>query len=143
MVGKTKQATLEQEHRMESIKEFCGCLPCLIEGMLDSHCDVHHVLSAGRRIGHDATYGNCIWHHRGIEWENKRPREMVEMLGPSMARNIRAYRDLYGTEERLVMTQNYMLHLLNQNPWGSFETPISVATQVKNYWTEYPTKRAA
>ena len=143
MVGKTKQATVEQQHRMETIKEFCGCLPCLLEGFHDSHCEVHHVLDCGRRIGHDATYGNCPWHHQGHAWQDKRPGEMKEMIGPSMAMHRADYKTRYGSEQRLLSTQNYMLRLFGQHPWHSFNVRIEVAECVRSYWEQYPELAAA
>ena len=143
MVGKSDHMTVAQQHRIDSVKEFCGCLPCLLDGLLDCHADYHHVLSGGRRISHSHGYGNCPWHHRGLCWENLNSNQMTEQLGPSMSMNRREYKNRYGSEERLLSTQNFMLCLLSVTPWQSFVTPPGIAEQVRAYWRIYPSKIAA
>lgn len=137
MVGKTKPATQDEQDRMNSIKEYCGCLPCLLEGLTDSHCDIHHVIVASQRVGHFATYGNCPWHHRGMIWLGESGRSMKEKLGPSRAVDRADYIARYGDEDRLLATQNFMLHLLQVRPWQSFATPPAVAEQVRQYWKQF------
>jgi len=41
-----------------------GCIVCYGKGV-DSPCDLHHLLSGGRRIGEDSVIGLCVPHHRG------------------------------------------------------------------------------
>jgi hypothetical protein len=41
-----------------------GCIVCHGNGV-DSPCDLHHLLSGGRRIGEDSVIGLCVPHHRG------------------------------------------------------------------------------
>ena len=42
-----------------------GCIACLVAWQLYSPCEIHHILSGGRRIGEDRVLGLCPLHHRG------------------------------------------------------------------------------
>ena len=41
-----------------------GCIVCRKQGY-DSPAEIHHILSGGRRMGHDHVIGLCAVHHRG------------------------------------------------------------------------------
>jgi len=118
-VGPSKPATKAQKRRFRLIKEI-GCIPCRKEGRLEVPCDVHHILDGGRRMGHDHTYGVCPWHHKG-EAPAGLPAtdEVTFFYGPSMARNQRLYREVYGTEAEILRIQNRLLAELEQTITGA------------------------
>lgn len=41
-----------------------GCVVCMIFHHVHSPCDIHHILSGGRRMGEDHVLGLCPIHHR-------------------------------------------------------------------------------
>ena len=125
MVGKTKPAAPAQSVRMDTIARFCGCLPCLLEGLLDVHATIQHVCE-GYRLGHRFTYGSCEWHHlgRGVG------------IGPSMAITPHKFHVRYGSERALVKVQDFMLDLFADNPWEEYAVRRQVARDVRNHWTE-------
>jgi hypothetical protein len=73
-------------------------------------CDAHHLLSGGRRRGHDATIGLCPWHHRGVR-PSDCPSDAVarDLYGPSLANESKAFHATYGSDEELLALQNKML----------------------------------
>jgi Recombination enhancement, RecA-dependent nuclease len=81
-------------------------------------CDIHHLLSGGKRVSHDHTVGLCPWHHRGILPEGRRADEFSEVHGPSLALNQKAFRRRYGDEFELHEIQEALLdryeELLNE-----------------------------
>ena len=112
----TGKPTVSQEARLKKVKDM-PCLACWINrerGHFD-HChwwrtpDIHHLLSGGRRIGHDATIPLCPWHHRsqppvdgmGIEGA-------LVVYGPTLERQ-KAFRDYYGTDAELLALTDSML----------------------------------
>lgn len=99
--------TKTHKKRFQSIQDV-GCVACLIDGNFGAPCDIHHILSGGRRIGHEVTVGLCPWHHRGV------PDGMSDaiakiLLGPSMAKNPREFRERYGTDTELLKLQNELI----------------------------------
>ncbi len=135
MVGKSKTATKAQRERMERIK-WIGCVPCLLARMPDSQCDVHHVLAGGigsDRMGHDFTYGNCPWHHKGDCWNRQTPFVMENLLGPSMAREPRLYREAYGTELELIKMQDFLLEAYEHEPWADLQLPRFLIGQLRQF----------
>lgn len=93
------------EARIGWIKED-GCCACR---KLWFHvlADAHHILSGGRRIGHEHTIPLCPWHHRGIitnpDWSRE---QMEQTFGPSMARNKPAFVKAFGSELELLEYTN-------------------------------------
>lgn len=130
MVGKTQAATRAQKARMDQIKMNCGCLPCLLKNLANVHCTVQHVVEGGKRLGHDFTYGSCLWHHMGPEYAENR------MPGPSLANNKREFVAAFGTERQLVQTQDFMLYEFRADPWGEFDVPLMVGEKVRQYWVK-------
>lgn len=41
-----------------------GCIACRIMGHFGTPCDIHHILSGGRRVGEMYVLGLCPSHHR-------------------------------------------------------------------------------
>jgi hypothetical protein len=101
-----RRITQTDRRRFELLQEV-GCVACLIEDELQGQLrlsltpsDVHHLLSGGRRKGHQSTIPLCPWHHRGVGamglWQTR------ALYGPSMATEPRAFRDRYGTQAELL-----------------------------------------
>lgn len=94
--------------RFTSIKEI-GCICCRIEGFAWTYCDVHHLLTTGlhgngERRGDEFTLGLCKWHHVG-----RRDESCHWATGPSYAKQARAFRDKYGSDDELLEYQNSLL----------------------------------
>lgn len=94
-----------------------GCLPCMLEGYgAAGDCrvmaDIQHVLdeSGEKRLGHDATYGSCPWHHRGLVLrDDLSEADMQAIFGPSMQHSKREFVSRYGPELQLVELQTGLI----------------------------------
>jgi hypothetical protein len=70
-------------------------------------CDAHHLLSGGRRRGHDFTIALCAWHHRAIRPDDCRTdAEAFHKYGPTVANELRMFRETYGSDDALLAIQN-------------------------------------
>lgn len=78
-----------------------GCVACRKMGYF-SLADVHHLLSGGRRRGHDFTIPLCPWHHRGIE-----PPPVD--VGPSLANGSKPFRAAFGSDDELLAEVNRLI----------------------------------
>lgn len=99
--------TKEHQRRFQLMQHF-GCVACYMEGRSGSPGDVHHLLSGGRRIGHDATVCLCEWHHRGVPKAGGEELA-ASILGPSLAKEPRKFRHHYGHDAVLLKLQNELL----------------------------------
>lgn len=134
MVGKVIPATPDEKAYQHTIRTYCGCLPCLLEGKFDRHATIQHVSEGRKRVGQWAVYGLCEWHHlarcdRGRDW-----RRMVAVYGPSLALSKQAYYDAYGTERQLMDVQEYMVGLFDARPWQEHRVPADIAMKVRSFW---------
>lgn len=108
MAGKAKPPTKAQQQRMAVIAEV-GCLPCLINRQ-ERQATIQHVTAGGRRLGHDYTYGSCVWHHLGTKEQGWSRQEMSGILGPSFADGRRYFEEVFGDErDVLVRLQDWVL----------------------------------
>lgn len=84
--------------RFRAIQEI-GCIACRADGYRNVPPDIHHLLSGGRRRGHEDTIGLCPWHHRGVG------------TGPgiSYAQAPRAFRERYGQDDELLAQQDQLI----------------------------------
>ena len=94
------------ELRDFAIREI-GCIACLSDGRGYVPCEKHHLLTTGlhgngKRRGEQATVGLCSYHHRGIG-------APVDYLGPSLAREARAFRARYGSDDALLAYQDRLI----------------------------------
>lgn len=94
--------------RFTSIKDY-GCICCRMNGHDWTYVDVHHLLTTGfhgngKRLGDEFTIGLCRWHHVGIRDESCWWAE-----GPSYAKQAKAFREKYGSDESLLAIQNKAL----------------------------------
>ena len=83
---------MKPEVRDCAIREI-GCIVCRERGLGYVPCEKHHLLTTGRhgtgkRRGEQATVGLCVYHHRGVG-------QPTAAIGPSYAREARAFRALY------------------------------------------------
>ena len=141
MVGAVPQATPLQKHRFEVIKEYGGCVPCLLMGHKDVHATIEHVTESGRRIGkgneqHDNTVGFCGYHHFGHCWHGLTKRLMIKMVGPSLAHGRKSFEEHFGPEETLVQLQDLIVHTYDETPWESYNMPKHVVAEVRELWIE-------
>jgi hypothetical protein len=70
-----------------------GCIVCMLEGMGATPAEPHHMLSAGRRMGHLFTIPLCPLHHRS----GRNDAQVV-----SRDQNQRRFERRYGTEAYLL-----------------------------------------
>ncbi len=80
-------------------------------GYFDVPADAHHLLSGGRRRGHDKTVALCKWHHTGEDIQGIGKDTLYRILGPSYALNKREFEDTFGTDDELLMEQDRLYQL--------------------------------
>lgn len=103
-----KEPTTKEVKRFQRIQEL-GCVACQLDGVPNVPCDIHHLLSGGRRLGHEYTVGLCPWHHRAVLPSGHRLCDFAEVHGPSLAATPRAFATRYGDEYELYEIQNALL----------------------------------
>lgn len=92
--GKATKAQIARWQRFESL----GCIACWQHGVY-SVPEVQHLLSGGRRKGHDFTIPLCPYHHRGVG----------QGIGTSLAFGSKPFHEQYGSDDRLLMLTNDLL----------------------------------
>jgi hypothetical protein len=110
----TGKATKMQVKRFEAIKES-GCICCRLSSVAPQYPEIHHLLSGGRRRGHDETIGLCAWHHRGVKpdyYQTKR--EVRALMGPSLAEGSKPFHAEYGSDDQLLQIQNELIGCGNE-----------------------------
>ena len=94
----------DRERRFRYIREI-GCICCRRYGYYAAP-EVHHqnfgAHAGGKRLGDEYTVGLCRWHHRGVEKPPCR-------VGPSLAKEPRRFREIFGTDEALLAEQNELI----------------------------------
>jgi hypothetical protein len=96
--GKPTKADVERFEKLQAL----GCICCRLQvGMIATPVEIHHIVSGGRRKGHQFTLPLCIWHHRGIiTWG---------ALGPSLAHGSKPFHEHFGTQMELLAKVNALL----------------------------------
>lgn len=102
--------TKAQRARMDAIKNGV-CIPCLIRGKRTLYPEINHLLSGGLRISHDATVGECQWHHRRICIEGMSFADMKHIYGHSRLCGSKLFRADFGADVELLEKQNEYLGL--------------------------------
>jgi hypothetical protein len=102
------QMNITAKHRTRWDRfRFVGCVACRKEGFPNFHYEVHHLNVGGKagqkRRGHDFTIPLCEWHHRGIGPCDE------DIYGPSLAKQSKAFRARYGTDDDLLAYTNEMI----------------------------------
>lgn len=95
--------TKADKARFEAFQTI-GCVACRKRGIY-SQADAHHLLSGGKRRGHQFTIPLCPWHHRGYGNHG-------ELLGPSLALTPKKFRSEFGNDETLLQQTDLLLGLL-------------------------------
>jgi len=140
MVGKTPRVRKTDRDRFEIIKQYCGCLPCLLMGYLDVHATIQHVVDCFRRVGkgseqHKNTYGCCTWHHFGHTPNHTTRQQISGERGPSLIWGRKTFESSFGDEVTvLVPVQDFMLDLFAERPWPEYNVSRHVAREVRNHW---------
>ena len=80
-----------------------GCIACRIDTGAYRDAEIHHITSAGRRMGHKFSLPLCSWHHRSAPDGTMTPPLMREVYGPSLAESKKEFVARYGTELDLLM----------------------------------------
>jgi len=93
--------------RFDALQKL-GCIACRQRGVY-SQVHVHHMLSGGRRRGHQATVGLCPWHHEGYPPDGITNAEANRYYGPSLARAPKSFRAEFGDDETLLATVDALL----------------------------------
>jgi hypothetical protein len=83
-----------------------GCICCRKAGSGYRAPDVHHILSGGRRISHQATLPLCPDHHRIPS--------TGAVVGPSLADGSRVFEAKWGTQLELLAEVNALIAGLEQ-----------------------------
>lgn len=143
MVGKTDPISAKDRQRFKVIKEYCGCLCCLLVGWLDVHTTIEHVTDAGSRLGHADSLGLCEWHHFGTvrhgaySLSPQSRQKMIGEFGPSLALGRIPFEEFFGDEITVLLPiQNYLLERFAADPWPEYNLPGKVAIDTRNEWIE-------
>jgi hypothetical protein len=110
-MGPSKTRTKAEQARIDAIKSG-PCLACEARGIPSAGMGIveaHHLLSGGRRIGHEATVGLCIWHHRAQPFWGHSSQECRDYYGPSLAEGSKPFHQEFGSDAQLLASQNEML----------------------------------
>jgi hypothetical protein len=101
--GVKQRITKAHAERFEAIKSL-GCLACrkLNLPMFCGPIEAHHLLSGGRRRGHDQCIPLGKWHHQGIPWQTLTSRQMNESFGPSLANGSKPFHAMFGSDDELL-----------------------------------------
>lgn len=106
MVGKSHSHTKAGKRRFIDL-QMVGCICTRLDGNADDSnpepADIHHIVLGGKRLGHAYTLPLSPWFHRGVVPSWCASAEQAEyLIGPSLARNKRAFTARYGTELELL-----------------------------------------
>jgi len=142
MVGKTAPIRKSDRDRFDTIKMYCGCLPCLLMGHLDVHTTIEHVTEQGRRIGkgseqHCWTIGLCVWHHFGHLPNHTTRQKISGERGASLVWGRKIFEEDFGDEVKvLVPVQDFMLDRFADKPWPEYSVSRHIVREVRNHWIE-------
>ena len=114
----TGKPTKAQVRRWDAMRAR-GCVACHLNGVdhglarvgFARDLEVHHLLSGGRRLGHDATVCLCHYHHQGkfLPVSGLGYEQHAHRFGPSLEREPRRFREMYGTDDQILAYQGLML----------------------------------
>jgi hypothetical protein len=103
----------ERDIRFKLLRSV-GCVACRINGSLDCGLpEIHHLNKCGQagreRRGDEHTVCLGVWHHRGVAPYGMTSERAEELYGPSLARQSKAFREHYGTDDHLLEHQNKLI----------------------------------
>jgi hypothetical protein len=114
----------DREHRFRRLKEL-GCIACWYE-RVTPQCgptEIHHLNEGGKagqkRRGDEFTVPLGAYHHRGEPIEGFTASEMAITHGPSLARQSKAFRICYGSDDELLRLVNRRIERLDQIAAGT------------------------
>jgi hypothetical protein len=97
------------QRRFESLMRV-GCIACRVDGKRNFNVQVHHLNFNGKagqkRLGDMDTIPLCCWHHVGLPPEGKTSAWATEYMGPSLAKQSKAFRAKYGSDASLLAMTN-------------------------------------
>lgn len=105
-----------------------GCLCCRRNGTQVFPAEIHHLLSGGRRRGHQFTLSLCIWHHRGVVPHGVTSLQATLDHGPSLARGSKAFHVHFGSDDQLLIEVNALIDELKRDLSISSTAPKSFVT---------------
>lgn len=114
----TGRPTKAQSGRFEAMRRL-GCIACRMNAKHglptasfgDNNLEIQHLLSGGRRIGHEATVCLCHYHHQGkrLPVDGEGYCSHAKIFGPSFGHEPNAFRLMYGREDEQLAYQNQLL----------------------------------
>jgi hypothetical protein len=114
----TGKPTKAQSDRFDAMRRL-GCIACRMNAKHglptatfgSNNLEIQHLLSGGRRIGHDATVCLCHYHHQGkrLPVDGDGYCAHARVFGPSFGHEPTAFRMFYGREEEQLAYQNKLL----------------------------------
>lgn len=116
-MGPTDRITPAHKQRFATMQE----LGCLISLVYFNHPgtpgQVHHIISGGRRLGHDATICMKPWYHQGEPPTVRYAGRLIQLTvaqatyryGPSMAHNPSDFTHRFGTQDELLEMQDALI----------------------------------
>lgn len=110
MVGRTKPILKADRQRFEQLKQ----MPCIACDWMDAmfvcgRTEIHHLLSGGRRIGHQATVPMGAYHHRKVPLGGSSIEDMRKVFGPSIADGSKAFHERFPSDAELLELTNQKL----------------------------------
>jgi hypothetical protein len=106
-----------REHRFRRLKEM-GCIASWLDGRPNVPAEIHHLNLGGRagnkRRGDEFTIPLSAWHHRGEPLPGRTATQMTLIYGPSLARESRAFRQRYGTDDQLLSKVNDLIRQVDE-----------------------------
>jgi len=128
------KANAAQVTRWDRMREI-GCIACRMNARygftttplnLNNKLEMQHLLSGGRRRGHDYTVCLCEFHHQGKRLPHPEMgyRQHAVLYGPSFGRELTRFRQLYGREDEQLVYRAMGLRACNV--WRDRSKPGSV-----------------
>lgn len=106
-MGPNKAPNKLEREWMDTISQI-GCIACKKADRM-RRAEVHHIVVGNKRMGHMYTIPLCDWHHRGVMPDGLSQADCAEALGPSFARDKKAFAQRYGDEMTLLTRVNQLV----------------------------------
>ena len=118
--------------RADAIREI-GCVCCLLTHRLSRPPDLHHPYGQKGK-NRDVFYGLCPWHHRGVCDEGYSNQHMSGILGPSLAWGKTPFLRYFGSEEKLLKVQDFLIEQFESVQWVNYATPTNIRRKAIKLW---------
>lgn len=112
MVGRSHPILKADRERFEKLHRL-GCIGAIIRGKREWPITVHHLLSGGKRISHQATIPLTAWLHLGHVLPGYTRAGMAEEFGPSLAYGSKLFHNEFGSDSDLLARVNAMLESID------------------------------